>query len=144
MFGIPTEFIFGTATTVISWWLERDSRKFTHEEQSFELEKLKLEKEIAEMDNATKRAPSWLRTAIIAVVFIPVMFGLVYFSTRTDIPITLVDQDHPQKSLLFGLFKWGNTVKMYNIDGFPILRFITHAFAQILGFTFGRTLARRN
>lgn len=142
MFGIPTEFIFGTATTLLSWWMERDSRKLDSDERAHELAIKKLEKEIAEMENATKRAPSWLRLLIIVPVLGSVFGGLLYYASQADIPITYV-YEVPQKVFL-GLFKWGKTVKTLELDGFPIMPFITHSIAQIMGFTFGRTLARRN
>lgn len=142
MFGIPTEFIFGTATTILSWWMERDSRKQDSDEKSHELAMKRLELEISDMGNATKRTPSWVRTVIIGLILIPVFGGIFYYGGKADTPITYV-YEVPQKVFL-GLFKWGKTVKTLELDGFPIMPFITHAIAQIMGFTFGRTLARRN
>ena len=142
MFGIPTEFIFGTVTTGLSWWMERDSRKMDSDERSHDLAMKRLEKEISEAGNAVKRAPSWLRALISCSLIFPVIFGLLYYGGKADIPISYV-YEVPQKVFL-GLFKWGKTIRVLEIDGFPIMPFITHGISQVMGFTFGRVLARRN
>lgn len=142
MFGLPTEALLTLATTAFSFFMERDSRKFTRDEQEFELRKKELELELTIAKAADSRFSPWLRSALSLVVVASVMYGVYYAAKNVDIPLTII-QEKAQKSLL-GIFKWGKTYEVLELDGVALIPAITHAFSIIIGTVIGRVLARRN
>lgn len=142
MFGIPTEAILTLATTGLSFFMERDSRKFTREEQEFQLRSKELEMELLIAKQTDSRFPKWLRSSLSLMVVGGVLAGLYYAARDIDIPVTVV-MEKAQKSIL-GIFKWGKTYDIVELNGVALIPTITHAFSIIIGTVLGRTLARRN
>lgn len=142
MFGIPTEALLTLATTGITFLMERDSRKFSHEEQQFELDKKRLDLELASRGAVAKRVPQWVRSSSSLLVISTLCYGLLKFAKDPKIPISIL-QEIPQKSFLWVL-KWGKTYEVLELNGFALVPVFTHMVATMVGYMFGRTLARRN
>lgn len=141
MFGIPTEAILTLATTGLSFFMERDSRKFTREEQEFELKKKELEMELLIAKQTDARFPKWLRSALSLVVVCGLIAGIYYAAQDIDIPLTVI-MDKAQKSFL-GIFKWGRTYEVLELNGVALIPAVTHSFSIVIGTVLGRALAKR-
>lgn len=140
--GIPTEVITGTITMIGTYFMERESRKLDSDERRHEMEMERLKLEMMLQDKAKKRSPAWLRATLALIVITPVFGGMLYFGGKAGVSIDYV-YEVPQKTLL-GLIKWGRTIRVESLNGFPIMPFVTHSISQVLGFTFGRIAGRRN
>lgn len=140
MFGIPLEAIVTIASAAGSWWMKHKSQQSAylaeerkaHREDHMQVGKLS--------DAAAKRSSPWLRK-FAAIVIILATFGGIIAAAFLEIPVAEIDEI-PQKSFLWGLFKWGDTIRVTTAEGLVFPGWVRYSICTVVGFLFGPGFAK--
>lgn len=136
---IPTEIWAGVLTSVLAFFGERASEK----QKLLELA-IQQGKDVDESQNqATKRFPTWVRSAIALTMTVGLCGAIIAAAWDTEMPVTLA-REVPQKSILYGLFTWGRTLEVVELEGLAIIPMLSHGFFCVIGAVFGRITGRTN
>lgn len=140
VFGIPIETVVTVITAVGSWYMKKKAQDAADlaEERKFWIQSHSAISSY--QDAAAKRSSPWVRK-FAAVFIIVVCFGGLLAMAFARIPVSQI-VDVPQKSFLFGLFKWGETVKVLQATGFVLPDWVRFSVCTVVGFLFGSGLAK--
>lgn len=132
---IPLEIITLAVSTFGSFLMKQKAQAEADKAKLLELSIKRDESTTTSANEAAKRGAPWVRKAV-AIIIITVAFGGLLLAPILDFPIALI-QEVPQKSILFGLIKWGQGVEVISVDGFMLPPYVRHAVMAIVGFFFG-------
>ena len=141
MFGLPTEVTVGMISAVGGFVMKYMAQKNAN---NFELMKLGMERqrlhsELA--DAAAKRSSPWLRKFAAIVVLLVAFVGIYSVAWAPNVDVSMVE-DVPQKSVLWGLIKWGKTTQVTTAEGFVIAEWFKYSVIVIIHFLFGTGAAK--
>ncbi|VGO14726.1 hypothetical protein PDESU_03295 [Pontiella desulfatans] len=92
-------------------------------------------------DAAAKRSSPWIRK-FAAVMILTIGFGgLLLVAFFSEIPVSIVEHV-PQKSLLWGLIKWGKESEVITAEGFVLPQWFGYTINVVVGFLFGTGAAK--
>lgn len=92
-------------------------------------------------NSAAKRSNPLARKILAFVVIGTVFIGLFAVAWASWVPVSIV-KEVPQKEFLWGLLKWGNTLKVITADGFVLPEWMGWVLSVIVGFFFGTGAAK--
>ena len=92
-------------------------------------------------DAAAKRSSPWLRKFAAIVVLLVAFVGIFAVAWAPNVPVSIV-QDAPQKSILWGLVKWGKATEVVVANGFVIADWFKYSVISIVFFLFGTGAAK--
>lgn len=138
---IPPELIAGVGSGVIGFIMKAQANQ---QAQTFKLAELSMKQNAASSglaDAAAKRSNPWTRK-FAAVLILTIGFGgLLAVAFFSDIPVSLVEKV-PQKSILWGLIKWGKSADVITANGFVLPPWFGYTINVVIGFLFGTGAAK--
>lgn len=140
MFGLAPETIIMLVTTAFSYWAKLNAQKNADMQALLKAQIESRQSDSALMDAAAKRSSPWLRKFVGTFVIL-MAFGGLLMAPFIEVPVTIIEKI-PQKSILFGLFKFGTGIKVINAEGLVYPPFIREAVMAIIGFVFGPGFAK--
>lgn len=141
MFGLPLEVTTGMVAGIAGFIMKFMAQKHA---DSIALMKLSIEKSnqaIRSADAAGKRSSPWLRKFAAIVVLLVAFVGIFAVAWSPDVVVSIVEKV-PQKQILWGLFKWGETTDVTIAEGFVIADWFKYSVISIIYFLFGTGAAK--
>lgn len=92
-------------------------------------------------NSAAERSNPWARKVLAFMVIGTFVVGLIAVAFFEYIPVSII-HEAPQKSILWGLFKWGKGVSVTVANGFVQPAWAGYAVSIVLGFFMGTGAAK--
>lgn len=145
LFGIPMEIIAGIATGIAGFFMKAQANALQAMKDVTELQ-IKQQMAADQLATAAAERSSPIARKVLAYLFVGgVMFGLLFIAVaslwKPEAMVSLVG-DAPQKSLLWGLIKWGGGAKVTVAHGFVLPPWTGYVVSIIIGFFFGTGAAK--
>ena len=140
MLGLTPETIVMLASTAFSYWAKINAQKTQNMQDLLEATIKQRTNDSELMDAAAKRSSPFLRK-VLGIFVIGVAFGGILLAPLWDVPVTLVEHV-PQKSILFGLIKFGTGIQIIQAEGIVYPPWIRESVMAIIGFVFGTGFAK--
>lgn len=140
MLGLTPETIVMLASTTFSYWAKINAQKTQNMQDLLEATIKQRTNDSELMDAAAKRSSPFLRK-VLGIFVIGVAFGGILLAPLWDVPMTLVEHV-PQKSILFGLIKFGTGIQIIQAEGIVYPPWIRESVMAIIGFVFGPGFAK--
>jgi len=141
MLGLPTEVIVTLVAAVGSWWMKKSAQDAANLARERELQ-IVTKKRVSEIqDSASKRSSPWLRKFAAITILLTTFGGILLVAFFKDIPVSII-QEVPQKSFLFGLFKWGKGIEVITANGYVLPEWVRYSICAVVGFLFGPGFAK--
>ena len=141
LYGIPIEILVSSVTALGGYIMKAQAMRT---QNMFDMIRLGMEQKQLSSDLADKASERGSPKArkIISFIIIGTFFLAVFvFAFFPNIPVTII-QELPQKEALFGLFKWGKTFEVVEINGFFQSDLIRYAVSSVIGFFLGTGAAK--
>jgi len=141
MFGLPLEVTTGMIAGLGGFAMKLMAQKHADNVSIIKLGMAKAEQSSKLADAAAKRSSPWLRKFAAIVVLLVAFVGLFTVAWAPDVPVSIV-QSVPQKQLLWGLLRWGDTSEVIIANGFVIQDWFKFSVITIICFLFGTGAAK--
>ena len=141
MFGLPIEVGVGIFSAVGGFAMKLMAQR---QADSTALIKLGIENasNSSKMaDAAAKRSSPWLRKFAAITVLLVAFGGILAVAFVDSVPVSIV-YDKAQKSILWGLIRWGDTLSVLEAQGFVIADWFKFSVISIVMFLFGTGAAK--
>jgi hypothetical protein len=126
MFGLPVEVTVGMLSTLGGFAMKLMAQKAANQHELIKI---------------AKRSSPWLRKFAAITVLLVAFVGIFIVAFIPSVPVSIV-QDAPQKSLLWGLVKWGKQTEVIIANGFVIADWFKYSVISIVFFLFGTGAAK--
>jgi len=141
MFGLPAEVTVGMVSALGGFVMKFMAQKQADTTALIKLGMEKAEHSSSMADAAAKRSSPWLRKFAAITVLLVAFGGILLVAFFDAIPVSIV-YEKAQKSVLWGLIKWGNPVGVLEADGFVIADWFRFSVVSIVMFLFGTGAAK--
>lgn len=134
--SIPTEMIMGLATGIGGFLAKRAAQEMQNKKDMFEMAMKQNQAASEQADAAAKRSSPIARKAISFIIIGTFCLGLFIAMFMPNTPVSFI-QESPQKEFLYGLFKWGKTFEVVEVQGFFQSDLLRYCVVSVIGFFLG-------
>lgn len=138
---IPMEVIVGAGSVVTGFVMKAVAQGMKNKQELFKMALQKQEANTASADAAAKRGSPWTRKAAAMIILVVAFVGLFVVAMVPSIPVSIISEV-PEKSLLFGLIKWGGGLQVTEAGGFVMAPWFKYSVISVVHFLFGTGAAK--
>ncbi len=135
MLGLGVEAITLLVSTGLSFWMKLQAQKNADMNALLKASIENRNSSSNTMDAANKRGTPWVRKYMSVVIISITFLGLIC-APLLNLDTNLV-MKVPQKSILYGLIKWGKTYDILSSEGFMIPEYAKQIAIIVCGFFYG-------